>query len=143
MKRLWIYLCALASLLPGIRAADKPASQATQPKAIQPSSPRNINPDEAEKLLKENRSVIVLDVRTPEEFVAGHIAGATNLNYYDPNFKTKIAALDKSKTYLLHCASGYRSAKVRDIMKNANFSKIYHLDGGLKAWQKAGKPVVR
>jgi rhodanese-related sulfurtransferase len=107
------------------------------------TSVKNIDASEAAKLLEENKKIVVLDVRTPDEFAAGHIAGATNINFNDPKFKERIVALDKSKPYLVHCAAGGRSAKAREILKELQFQSIYHLDGGLKAWEKAGKPVVR
>jgi phage shock protein E len=107
------------------------------------TSVKNIDASEAAKLLDENKKIVVLDVRTPDEFAAGHIAGATNINFNDPKLKERIVALDKSKPYLVHCAAGGRSAKAREILKELQFQSIYHLDGGLKAWEKAGKPVVR
>ncbi len=93
-------------------------------------------------MLKQNHRVIVLDVRTPEEFTASHLSGATNLNYFDPHFQDKLAKMDKTQLYLVHCASGSRSAKAREILKKLNVQHIYHLEGGIQAWQKAGKPVV-
>ena len=107
------------------------------------TSVKNIDASEAAKLLEENKKIVVLDVRTPDEFAAGHIASATNINFNDPKFKERIVVLDKSKPYLVHCAAGGRSAKAREILKELQFQSIYHLDGGLKAWEKAGKPVVR
>jgi hypothetical protein len=47
---------------------------------------KNVSPDEAEKALKEQKNVVVLDVRTPEEFKAGHIAGAKNVDFKAPDF---------------------------------------------------------
>lgn len=143
MRRIWIFLCALASLVPGGRAADKAAASSPVPKATPNRAPINLNAEQAAKLLQENRRVIVLDVRTPEEFAAGHIAGARNLNYYDPSFETRVAQLDKDTPYLVHCASGHRSSKVREWLKKREFRSVYHLDGGLTAWQKAGQPVVK
>jgi phage shock protein E len=104
---------------------------------------KNVDANEAEKLLKENKKVIVLDVRTPEEYKEGHIAGATNIDFKGPDFERKLATLDKKQPYLVHCAGGGRSAKARDLMKKLQFDSIYHLDGGLNAWQKAKKPVEK
>jgi|CXWL01.1.fsa_nt_gi rhodanese-related sulfurtransferase len=107
------------------------------------SDPANIDVTEAERLLKADAKIIVLDVRTPEEFAAGRIAGAVNMDFHDADFKKKLAALDKDKTYLVHCASGRRSAKTRNMMRTRKFKSIYHLEGGIKAWEQAGKPVAR
>ena len=59
----------------------------------------HINPKSAQKLVAEAK-IGILDIRTPEEFKAGHIAGATNINFRAPDFAKQIAALPKSKTIL-------------------------------------------
>jgi phage shock protein E len=119
----------------------KPETQGEKASAV--SAVKNVEADQAAKLLQENKKIVVLDVRTPEEFAAGHIAGATNLDFHNPDFEKKLSALDKTKSYLVHCAAGGRSAKTRDLMKKYQFQSIYHLEGGLKAWEKAGQPVER
>jgi rhodanese-related sulfurtransferase len=104
---------------------------------------KNVSPDEAEKALKERKDVVVLDVRTPEEYKAGHIAGAKNIDFNAPDFAKQISTLDKSKTYLVHCAGGGRSGRSLATFKEQNFSSILHLDKGFKAWEAAGKPVEK
>ena len=84
---------------------------------------------------------MVLDIRTPEEFAAGHIAGATNINFRAADFEKAIAALDKNQTYVLHCASGNRSTQSLPTFSKLEFKSVCHLDGGIKAWQKATLPV--
>ena len=127
----------LVSPLHGENAA--PTTAAAVPAGVV----KNVSPDEAEKLLKDNPKIIVLDVRTPEEFAAGHIAGAKNVDFKAADFAAKVAALDKGRAYLVHCAAGGRSAKTLDLMKGKNFAAIYHLSEGFKAWEKAGKPVEK
>ncbi len=104
---------------------------------------KNVKADEASNLLQENKKVVVLDVRTPEEFGEGHIAGAKNLDFLAPDFNKTLDSLDKSQTYLVHCAGGGRSSKARDLMAKHHFLTIYHLDGGFNAWKEAGKPVEK
>ncbi len=99
--------------------------------------------DEAEKLAADTNNVVVLDVRTRKEFAAGHLAGAKNLDFYAPDFEQQLSKLDKSTPFLVHCATGGRSAEARDKMKALGFKTIYHMDGGYKAWSKAGKKVVQ
>jgi rhodanese-related sulfurtransferase len=103
----------------------------------------NVTPAEAEKLIKDTKGLVVLDIRTPPEFAAGHIAGATNVDYYAAGFAAALAKLDKSKPYLVHCASGSRSTKSLEQFKKLNFQTVYHLDSGMKGWEKAGKPVQK
>lgn len=86
---------------------------------------------------------VLLDVRTPREFSRGRVAGAVNLDFQAPDFKERLAALDKSKAYLVHCAVGGRSRSAADAMTAAGFGTVYDLLGGLTAWEKAGLPVER
>ena len=55
----------------------------------------------------------------------------------------QVAKLDKNKTYLVHCAVGGRSARACKKMEKMGFSKLYNLEGGMGAWEKAGKPVQK
>lgn len=103
---------------------------------------KNIGVEQFDKMRRQTNSV-VLDVRTAREFAAGHITGATNIDWNAPDFAKKVAALDRSKTYLVHCAVGGRSAKASDKMSALQFTNVYNLEGGMKAWEKAGKPVER
>ncbi len=143
MKHLLIFICAATVLLVFTKARAQGDNSVSEKPSDAKSTVKNIDANQAEKLLKENKKVVVLDVRTPEEFAAGHIAGATNLDFHGPDFEKKLNGLDKNQTYLVHCAAGRRSAKTRDLMKADQFKTIYHLEGGLTAWEEAGKPVER
>jgi len=103
---------------------------------------RNVGVAEFEKLRVDKKNV-VLDVRTSPEFAAGHIPGATNLDVNSADFEQKVAGLDKSKSYLVHCGAGVRSARACDKMSKLDFSKLYNLEGGFKAWEKAGNKAER
>ena len=92
---------------------------------------------------RKGKDVVVLDVRTPEEFEAGHVPGATNLNFRDEKFAEKVAKLDKEKTYLVYCATGRRSTGATAKMKEAGFGKLYNFTGSMAEWNKAGKPVEK
>jgi len=103
---------------------------------------KNIGVVEFDKLRQQTNSV-VLDVRTPKEFTAGHIPGAVNIDWNGADFQKKVSALDKSKTYLVQCAVGGRSAKAAEKMMTLQFTNVYNLEGGIKAWEKAGKPIEK
>ncbi len=103
---------------------------------------KNLNVAEFAKMVADKQNVI-LDVRTAKEFQAGHIAGAINLNVMSPDFDQKVAALDKSKTYLVHCASGVRSGRACEKLAKLDFPKLYNLPGGFRAWASAGEPVEK
>ena len=101
-----------------------------------------MTPDEAEKLLAENPGMIVLDVRTPEEFEHEHIKGAVNVNLFDTDFDAAVAALDQTKPVLVHCQAGRRSSQaLLDLAGKVKFAKVYHLSSGIKGWKDAKKPV--
>lgn len=85
--------------------------------------------------------VCVLDVRAPEERMRGYIEGSENLNFYDRDFRNKLEKLDRTKTYIVHCAGGGRSAKAVKIMKELGFGSSYNLIGGFGEWIKKGMKV--
>jgi len=85
----------------------------------------------------------ILDVRTPEEWAEGVISGAEKINFHDDNFAQQIERLDKNVPVYLYCRSGGRSASAADILKENGFTKVYNLDGGIKAWQGNGFEVVK
>lgn len=89
-----------------------------------------------------NPCFIILDVRTPSEFNSNHIARAINMDYYSASFSDNLDTLDKSKKYMLHCASGGRSSQVYPIMQARNFKTVYHMLGGINGWNTAGLPVT-
>jgi rhodanese-related sulfurtransferase len=126
---LTLLLCCLTSL---VLAEPAPAP-----------APKNVTVDETEKLLKANPEIVIIDVRTPDEFKAGHIAGAKNIDFHGDNFEKEISSLDKSKTYVVHCAAGGRSAQACKVIEKVNLPTVYHMNQGFKAWEKAGKPVEK
>ncbi len=103
---------------------------------------RNVSPAEAQGLIGSVEGLVILDVRTPEEFSAGHIAGAINIDFYDDDFEAQLSALDRSTPYLMHCRSGGRSSKALKIMKKLGFEDIAHLNSGFNGWQQADMPIT-
>lgn len=85
---------------------------------------------------------VVLDVRTPAEFAAGHLPEAKNIDIEGSDFATRIAALDKAATYAVYCHSGNRSATAMERMTAASFTHVYDLAGGIGAWQSMGGPMT-
>lgn len=85
---------------------------------------------------------IILDVRTPEEFAAGHLVGAVNVDVNGADFLGALAGYDKTVPYAVYCRSGNRSGTAVSLMAEAGFTAAYHLGGGIGAWQDAGGEVV-
>ena len=86
--------------------------------------------------------VITLDVRTPGEFMAGHIQGAINIDIEGTEFETEIAKLDKTQTYAIYCQSGRRSSIAVETMQSAGFNKLFNLTNGIQDWQAQNLPIV-
>jgi rhodanese-related sulfurtransferase len=97
---------------------------------------------EFEKMAGKKKNMVV-DVRTPEEVAEGHLAGSVNINFLGEGFSQEIGKLNKNKTYLLYCKSGNRTRKAADQMQKAGFKHVYMLEGGITAWNQAGKPVEK
>jgi rhodanese-related sulfurtransferase len=106
----------------------------------------HLDAEKAGKLLAEDdeaRKPVILDVRTPDEFAEGHLEGAKNIDFNAKDFAERLGKLDKEKPYLVHCRSGGRSGRSLATFEKLGFKKIYHLDGGILAWEDAGLPVVK
>ena len=86
--------------------------------------------------------VVVLDVRTPAEFAAGHLDKAVNIDVESSDFTARIGELDKGTTYAVYCRSGNRSRAATQAMQQMGFTSLYDLDGGINDWAAAGQPVV-
>jgi rhodanese-related sulfurtransferase len=72
----------------------------------------------------------VLDVRTPGEFGPRHVKGAINLDFYASDFDARLAALDRSRRYLVYCASGSRSRRAAESMGNLGFLAVFNMTSG-------------
>jgi rhodanese-related sulfurtransferase len=81
---------------------------------------------------KEN--VVILDVRTPEEYNDGYIPGAILVNYKDSTFSQQVNKLDKDKHYLVYCKSGNRSNKAVQYMLTNGFKNVQQLENGYSKW---------
>jgi rhodanese-related sulfurtransferase len=101
----------------------------------------NLNVSEFSQKITEP-GVIILDVRTPEEFASGHIAGAVNIDFNSVEFENEITRLNPSETYAIYCRSGSRSGKAASIMHIAGFHDVSNLNGGVIDWSNDGLPLV-
>jgi len=106
----------------------------------------NITPEEAYILIQENKdnpNFLILDVRTPEEFLGEYIENAVNLDYYSDTFRNDLDKLDKNKTYLIYCRSGRRSENALNIMKELDFGEVYNILGGIIKWKSEGLATTK
>jgi phage shock protein E len=85
---------------------------------------------------------VLLDVRTPAEYAAGHLPEARNLDMNSSGFTQQLSILDKSASYALYCRSGTRSNIAAQQMLAVGFTNVVDLTGGITAWTAAGRAVV-
>lgn len=84
----------------------------------------------------------LIDVRTPEEFAKGHIAGAVNIDWLEDGFLERTATIDKSKPVLPYCAAGGRSEDAVAAMKAAGYTDVIDLANGFNGWKRSNLPVA-
>ncbi|MGH8146768.1 MAG: rhodanese-like domain-containing protein [Rhodanobacteraceae bacterium] len=106
----------------------------------------NLTPDQVQAELAGGDAVLV-DVRDAAERAQGAIANSVHaprgmLEFYaDPASPMHKPELDPARRVILHCASGGRSALAATTLHQLGYANVAHLDGGMKAWRAAGKPV--
>ncbi len=106
----------------------------------------DVTVDQARALVQQRggqKDFVILDVRTPEEFAEGHLAGAVNVNFLAPDFATRLSPLDRGKTYLVYCRTGNRSSRAVQAMERTGIQSVYHMVQGIVAWQAKGFPLSR
>lgn len=100
----------------------------------------SVNPSEATQLINREDALVV-DVREPGEYGAGHILGARNVPL--SRIGEAPVAKKKDKPVIVYCDSGNRSAKAAAALRSQGYAKAVNLAGGLGAWQQAGLPVEK
>jgi len=158
-RRILIGLTAVATLTAASCGGDDPATDAADAAASDPDGAGasgtteveaptrfptgTITADEAAALLDDAPDgLVVLDVRTPEEFAEGHLAGAVLVDFYDPDFTEQLAALDPDLPYVVYCRSGNRSGQTMPLLEQLGFESAVNVDGGILSWAQAGLPVT-
>lgn len=93
----------------------------------------NVDNKKFSELMKQP-DVVILDVRTPQEFQGGHIPNALLIDYNSGYFADQAEKLDRDKTYLVYCAVGGRSSKASQILIDKGFKNVYNLQNGFSKW---------
>lgn len=104
-----------------------------------------MSPTEAYALIRMNRgnpNFVVLDVRTPEEFMTGHIQGAVNIDVNGSRFRDAVGKLDPEKTHLVYCRTGRRSAEAVQIMRDLGFTRLLRFEGDIVRWRAENLPLA-
>lgn len=113
------------------------------PAAPAENAPRISQADLLSRLEKKDGSLVVLDVRSPAEFAAGHVPGAVNVSH--DQLASRLAELEpmRDKDVVLYCRSGRRTLLAEDVLRKAGFAKLMHLDGDYLAWEAQQRPIER
>jgi phage shock protein E len=101
-----------------------------------------VNSNEVKAMLQKDSKWIILDVRTAEEFNAGHIKGAINIDIKQPDAFSKIDKLDRNAKYIVHCRTNHRSKIATDHMVQSGFKTIYQMMDGIVGWNRNNFPVI-
>jgi len=100
-----------------------------------------LNVDEFQKKLALSSNAMIIDVRTLGEFDGGHLSDAKNIDWNGNGFETEIVKLDKTKPLFVYCLVGGRSASAANKMRSLGFKEVYEMQGGIMAWNNAGKSL--
>lgn len=95
----------------------------------------------AELLAADSSEWLILDVRSAEEYAEGHVPGAINIPHTDVAAQMSIIQTYKDKPVVVYCRSGYRAGKTADILLEADFSDVRHLEGDIMGWRDAGHKI--
>ena len=106
------------------------------------ASAGGLSPTDAVMLMNREKAVVV-DVCQPDEFAAGHVAGAKNIPLGDLEAKLAGAIKNKATPVILVCASGVRSGRAVATATKLGFDRAQSLSGGMRAWREAGLPVEK
>ncbi len=93
-----------------------------------------LNSPEIKEVLKKNKSIVVLDVRTADEFTAGHLKGARNIDISQPDAYSKLDKLNPKVTYLVYCRTHHRSGIAVDYMMQKGLKTVYQMMDGFPGW---------
>jgi phage shock protein E len=107
----------------------------------QKSAPPNLDVQQFALAMQKTPGT-VLDVRTPDEVARGIISGAVIIDFYEEDFKKQLKKIDRTKPVYVYCASGGRSADTAEMLYEMGYTQVFNLEGGIKAWKTAGKPIV-
>lgn len=91
------------------------------------------------RAVQDNPNVFLLDVREPDEYASGHIAGITLIPMGE--VAARLSELPKDKEIIITCRTGNRSGQVADFLREQGFTNVHNMEGGIVAWEEAGYPV--
>jgi rhodanese-related sulfurtransferase len=140
MKRLLVAALLGATLVAGCSPAKSAQSQPTAA-APAPRQMINITAEELQKRLQAGEKPLIIDVREPDEFAAGHIQGARLAPL--GRVEKEIADVPTSQEIILVCHSGNRSAQAYQVLAGVGYKHLKNMEGGMTAWEKLGYSTAK
>lgn len=105
------------------------------------SSPVRISPQALMARLEADTAPLILDVRSPAEYAAGHIPTAVNIPYREVPQRWPELAATTTETIVVYCEVGIRAGLAEMALEQAGFQQIVTLDGDIRGWRAAGLPI--
>lgn len=124
MKRVILILVLMVAAVTQVWAAEK-----------------NISAREAKALLDKDKSIYLLDVRTPQEYSQGKLAGSVLIPIGE--FERRVREVPKNKTIVVYCAVGSRSKPVASFLAQQGYKDVYNVTDGIVGWYRNGYPIQR
>jgi rhodanese-related sulfurtransferase len=100
-----------------------------------------IQADELDRRIREGAAPFILDVRTPEEYAAGHIPGAVLIPYDELESRLTELAAAPSDEIVIHCKTGRRAEIAGKTLAIAGYTQVRPLEGHIVGWQQGGHPM--
>jgi rhodanese-related sulfurtransferase len=101
----------------------------------------DVTVDAAKSLIESNTTLVIVDVRTQDEYESGHIEGAILIPVSE--LEERLDELSTEDELLIYCRTGNRSANAVTILQENGFTQIFHMNNGIAAWIHAGYPTVQ
>lgn len=102
---------------------------------------KDISSRDAKVLLGGNKNIFLLDVRTPQEYGQGRIAGSVLIPIGE--FERRVREVPKNKAIVVYCAVGSRSKTVAVFLARQGYREVYNVTDGIVGWYRNGFPVLR
>jgi len=102
-----------------------------------------VSVEQANQLLKTNKNIVLIDIRTKEEWNGGHIPGAVHLARGMLEFLVERKVKDKNQSILVYCRSGARGALGTLTLQKMGYTNVKNIAGAFLAWKKAGYAIEK
>ena len=135
----YVYLLLATLLLLGLVACGGTTATPDAPAEGDPAELPQVVDAETVASIQDDPEVVLIDVREPEEYAAGHIPGVTLIPMGE--VPERLDEIPTDKTVITYCRSGNRSGQVMQFLQQQGYDNVHNMEGGIIAWEQAGLPV--